>query len=337
MTTPKAKQHHDLIKLIAGQLGFAACGVCDARAVERREYVLSWLAAGCHGEMTYLAKDVETRLDPGRLLPGARSVIVVAWLYRIRETPEGLPVDPAGGVTELRGQARAADRVAGRIARYAWGRDYHRVIRTRLHKLVDRLRAAVTIPFESRTCVDTAPLLEREMAQRAGVGWIGSNCLVIHRQLGSYFCLGAVLTTLDLAADSPMADGCGTCRRCVEACPTGALLGPHQMDARRCLSYLALEQRGPTLPAGYPALYKQLCGCDICQQVCPYNGPRAPVSIDADAQCRWPAGSVDCRTILGWTPSDWDRHTRGRALRRATLEMWQRNARHILGLQDGSA
>ena len=330
-----ARQRSDRVKRIAESLGFSACGICDAAPIARREYVQGWLREGKHGEMAYLERDIETRLDPGQLQEGARSVIVVAWLYRVRETAEGLPAAaplvPAGQtVSESSGLGPS-----GRIARYAWGRDYHRVIRTRLYKLVDRLRADVSVPFKSRVCVDIWPLLERELAERAGIGWIGSNCLVLSRSLGSYFCLGSVLTTLDLAVEAPVPDGCGTCRRCVDACPTGALLGPHKMDARRCLSYLTIEHRSQIPPEHDPGLHDQVCGCDICQQVCPYNGPRAPVSIDPDAQPRWPAGRIDCRTIMNWTPADWDAFTRGRALRRATHEMWQRNARHMLGPDRG--
>ncbi len=321
----------DRIKQIAGSLGFCACGICDAGPIARRDYVLDWLAGGRHGQMSYLEESIETRLDPSMLVPGAKSAIVVAWLYRVRESVEGLPEDVQAGAEQGGDTAPARSDVSGRIARYAWGRDYHRVIRKRLYKLVDQLRAELHTPFTSRVCVDIWPVLERELAERAGIGWIGSNCLVLSRSLGSYFCLGVVLTTLDLAIDAPVPDGCGSCRRCVDACPTGALLAPRQMDARRCLSYLTIEHRSDILPQQYPRLHGQVFGCDICQQVCPYNGPQAPVSIDCDAQPRFPAGSADCRRVLAWTEDDWDGLTKGRALRRATLEMWQRNARHVLG------
>jgi epoxyqueuosine reductase len=330
-TTPQ--QRSDRIKRIAESLGFAACGICDASPIARRDYVLAWLGAGHHGEMNYLQESIETRLDPGNLQPGCKSVIVVAWLYRVRETPEGLPAATPSQPPELPTVDASEPGRLGRIARYAWGRDYHRVMRTRLYKLVDQLRAELPGPFKTRVCVDIWPVLERELAERAGVGWIGSNCLVLSRTLGSYFCLGTVLTTLDLAPDQPVPDGCGTCRRCVDACPTGALLEPRKMDARRCLSYLTIEHRSE-IPEQSRGPRGQVFGCDICQQVCPYNGPAAPVNIEPDAQPRWPAGEVDCRHILAWSPADWDAIMRGRALRRATFEMWQRNARAMLDRPD---
>jgi epoxyqueuosine reductase len=323
----------DLVKRIARSLGFAACGICDAAPVARRRYVLDWIEAGRHGEMSYLARNLQMRLDPGRLLPGARSVIMVAWLYRVAEPQGGLPALSEAGAPDI-GVADAKSISPGRfgaIARYAWGRDYHRVIRGRLRRLVDLMHQEVGQAFESRICVDTAPLLERELAQRAGIGWIGGNCLAVNRTLGSYFCLGGVLTTLELPADSPASDGCGACRRCVEACPTGALLEPHKMDPRLCLSYLTIERRGDVGPGPHPALHGRIFGCDVCQEVCPYNGPKAAVSLDPDAQPRWPAGRIDCSTVLEWGPADWDAATRGRALRRATLKMWQRNARLVAG------
>lgn len=324
------RQRSERIKRIAESLGFAACGICDASPIARRNYVLDWIRQGRHGEMSYLQETVETRLDPGRLQAGCRSVIVVAWLYRVRETAEGVPAVAPNPPPELALADLPQSSRPGRIARYAWGRDYHRVMRTRLYRLVDQLRAEWPGPFKTRVCVDIWPVLERELAERAGIGWIGSNCLVLSRSLGSYFCLGTVLTTLDLAPDRPVPDGCGTCRQCVEACPTGALLEPRQMDARRCLSYLTIEHRSQ-FPEQGRDLHGQVFGCDICQQVCPYNGPTAPVSVDPDAQPRWPAGQVDCHHVLAWSPAEWDAIMRGRALRRATLEMWQRNAGAIFG------
>jgi epoxyqueuosine reductase len=325
------RERSSRIKQIAESLGFAACGICDASPIARRDYVLAWLGAGHHGEMDYLRESIETRLDPAKLQPGCRSVIVVAWLYRVRETEGGLPAAAPTPPPEQAPLDAADPAHPGRIARYAWGRDYHRVMRTRLYKLVDQLRAELPPPFKTRVCVDIWPVLERELAERAGIGWIGRNCMVLNRALGSYFCLATVLTTLDLATDEPMPDGCGTCRRCLDACPTGALFAPHKMDARRCLSYLTVEHRSD-IPEQYRGLQGQVFGCDICQEVCPHNGPAAPISIEPDAQPRWPAGQVDCRHVLAWKAPDWDTIMRGRALRRAAYEMWQRNARAVLRL-----
>ncbi len=319
----------NLAKHLAGSVGFSACGICRTDPIERSKYVGDWLQAGCHGQMTYLERNLDVRLDPGRLLAGAKTVIVVAWLYRVRETPTGGPYrlqEPQKGSQPDSPDTPQTARSA-RIARYAWGRDYHRVIGNRLRKMVDQLHDGLSVPFESRICVDTAPLLERELAQRAGIGWIGNNCVVMNRPLGSYFSLGAVLTTLDLPPDPPATDFCGTCRRCLEACPTGALVAPKRMDARRCISYQTIEMRTDDTPQD---LTGQIFGCDICQEVCPYNGPRAAVSIDPDSEPRRPAGRIDPRSIICWTPADWDIQTRGRALRRATLQVWHRNAASLM-------
>lgn len=334
------QERSSLVKQIAGRHGFAACGVCLPDPIERKDYILAWLAAGRHGQMEYLQRNIDIRLDPRLLLAGARSVIVVGWLYRVRETDQGLPSGNAASIlsehstaandaapSPSSGQAMAP---TGRIARYAWGRDYHRVIRKRLQGLVDQLRGSVAVPFESRICVDTAPLLERELAQRAGVGWIGNNCLVLNGRLGSHFCLGAVITTLDLVPDEPAVDRCGTCDRCLKACPTGALVALKQMDSRKCISYHTIERRDDVAGQEPLDLAGQIYGCDICQQVCPYNGPQAVVSSDADAQARWPAGRVDLAEVLSWSEADWDAATKGRSLRRSTLAMWQRNAQMLL-------
>ena len=234
----------------ATHLGIARLGV--AAAVPRDgDRLAAWLADGRHGTMGYMARDPEQRADPGRLLPGAQAVISVA----VHHDP-GEPAPPPATVA--------------RIARYARGPDYHRVIHRLLRRLVDRLDTLAP-GHRHRACVDTAPLLERAHAHAAGIGWVGKHTCLVHPQAGSYFLLGEIVTTAPLPADGPMADHCGTCRRCLDACPTGALTAPYELDARRCISYWTIEHRGDLPPAATGGLSGWVFGCDLCQEVCPFN------------------------------------------------------------------
>jgi epoxyqueuosine reductase len=297
------------IKAIARDLGFDRVGICSARPVQRREYYRQWLAAGHAGKMKYLHRHVNQRMDPASLLAGAHSVVVVGLNYR-QPGPQ-LPDD---------------GRPRGRIAMYAWGGDYHRVVKKKLYGLVRQVREAVGEGFGWRACVDTSPVLERELAAAAGVGWIGRNTLVLERELGSYFFLGALITTLELLPDEPMADRCGRCTRCLEACPTGALHAPYQMNASRCISYLTIELRDE-IPADLkPPMGDWVFGCDICQDVCPYNR-KGPFSREPRLAVRPPGPHVDLDDLLAWGPAEYDATLRGSAMRRAKLEMLHRNAR----------
>jgi epoxyqueuosine reductase len=295
------------IDRLARELGFDRVGVARAESLGRSEYLRAWLGQGRAGHMHYLHRNLASRENPAALLPGARSVIVAALNYY---QPEPRPPD---------------DGPRGRVARYAWGRDYHRVVKKRLWKLVERLRAEVAKPFEARVCVDTAPILERELAARAGIGWIGKNTMVLSRGLGSYFYLGEIITTLDLPADEPAADHCGSCTKCLEACPTGALPEPYKMDASRCISYLTIELRDAIPDELQHLIGDWVFGCDICQDVCPFNR-KAPNTTDPDLAPRPPALQPLLADLLAWTPDDYDAHTRGSALRRAALDMLRRNA-----------
>jgi epoxyqueuosine reductase len=255
-------------------------------------------------------------VDPARALPGARSVIMVADVYQSR----GVTPAPA---------ARDDPRPAGAIARYARGLDYHKVMKRRLHELCDALRER--FPDDNfRAFVDTAPLPERELAARAGLGWIGKNTLLINPRLGSYTLLGGVLTTL--ALDSPPheePDHCGTCTRCIEACPTHALT-PYSLDASRCISYLTIEYRGEIAPEFHAAIGGRVFGCDVCQEVCPHNSPRDAGEPPRDEYTPRRT-SLDLLSVLGWTEGDRSDALRGSSMKRATLEMLQRNARIALG------
>jgi epoxyqueuosine reductase len=243
----------------AAAAGFALAGCARLETLPREAFLAAWLAEGRAGDMRWLAERTAERLDPRRAHPWARSVIALA------ATHPPAPPPPGDWRVQLR----------GRIAAYAVGPDYHGRLHARLGHLRTRLEAAFP-GARFRACVDTAPLLEREWAQRAGLGWIGRNTLLLDRRLGSYVLLAELLTDLDLAAPAPRAEGCGGCARCVEACPTGALEPPGWvMDPRRCLAYLTIEHRGPIPHALRPALGNWIFGCDLCQEACPWNDDAA--------------------------------------------------------------
>jgi epoxyqueuosine reductase len=295
---------------LAAELGFEKCGIASAEPIGRADYLRRWLAAGNAGSMDYLRRRLDERLEPGKLLAGSRSIIVCAQVYK-------QPASPADA------SAR------GKVAMYARSRDYHKVMRRKLWRLVDELRRRVPERFEARVCVDTAPLLEREIAARAGVGWIGKNTLVLHQDLGSYFFLGAVLTTLDLAGDPPVLDHCGSCTACLDACPTAAFSAPYQMDASRCISYLTIEHRGDITKPFQELIGEWIFGCDVCQQVCPFNRQAPNATEPAFAQRRVPA-AIDPREVLQWSPQAYDEVLSGTAVKRANLEMMRRNAQIVL-------
>lgn len=295
-----------LVKQLAAGLGFDRVGITSAAPIARVRYLQDWLSRGRAGSMSYLGRNNHIRSDPRALLEGARSVIVVAMNYHQQE-PRGAD----DGVPR------------GRVARYAWGADYHTKVKKRLHELADALRAAVDEPFATRCCVDTVPLLERELAAMAGIGWIGKNTMVLHQGLGSYFFLGEMVTTLELACDEPATDHCGSCTRCLEACPTGAFPAPYEMDASKCISYLTIEHRGEVPESFHESMGDWVFGCDICQEVCPYNGD-APVTTEFAIRPPGPAPSLD--ELADWSEEDYRRVLKGSAVKRASLEMLKRNA-----------
>lgn len=314
-------------------LGFALAGVSDARATEHEAEFRDWLAAGKHGSMSWLARNVEERMDPTRLLPGVKSVVMVGDVYA-----SGSDTSPhSSGVT-------------GRIARYARGEDYHEVIKKRLHALCDGLRERYPAA-QFRAFVDTAPVLEREHAVLAELGWIGKHTLLIHPDLGSWMLLGGVLTTLELLppeSQRPITDHCGTCTRCIDACPTKAIT-PYSVDARRCISYLTIERRETIPEEFHEPIGAWLFGCDICQEVCPHNRERQwgvgsrewgeAKSTNRDRQGAGPINpaytprhsSFDLLEVLGWTEEDRRTALARSAMKRAKLDMWKRNALIVAG------
>jgi epoxyqueuosine reductase len=260
-----ASRYHDLVraevvKRIARECGFELAGISPADPPKDFARYEAWLAQGMAGEMRYLAdRRAEVRRDPRNLLPGARCVICVGKLYNrpVKPVPPGHAI----------------------ISRYAWGEDYHDVMRAGLEHMVQRLGEIES--FEWKICVDTAPLLERSFARQAGLGWIGKNTCLIHEPLGSWFFLGEIIATLELEPDAPPPDRCGTCTRCIDACPTQAI-APWSLDARLCISYFTIELRGSIPQEHRSAIGTHVFGCDICQDVCPWNA-HAPVTDSFDA------------------------------------------------------
>jgi epoxyqueuosine reductase len=259
------------------EVGFELCGVAPADAFPELAQVSTWLERGHAGEMNYLRD--ERRVDPRLALPGARSLIVVALNYN---SPQPYSTEQAG--------VRNDDLPRGWISRYAWGDDYHEVLREKLNALVARMHAQWPEPFDARAYADTGPVVERVAAKYAGLGWLAKNTCLINEQLGSWLFLGVILTTLELKAslglgEPPAADLCGNCTLCLDACPTQAFAAPYVLDARRCISYLTIELRGAIPEELRPAMGNAVIGCDICQDVCPWNR-KSPVTQLAAFQPR---------------------------------------------------
>lgn len=305
-----------LAKTLALEAGFDLVGVSPCAPSSPGSYYKRWLAAGHAGPLAYLHRHVEQRCNPQLLLPGARSVICVALNYYRGLDPE--PDEPPA---------------RGRVARYARGCDYHQVVRGMLGRVIRELRRRLARPFEYRVFVDTGPVLERELAAAAGLGWIGRNTMLVHPRLGSYLVLGEVLTTLELETDRPMPGRCGQCRRCLEACPTGALIAPYRLDAGRCISCLTIEQRGRLPEDFHAAVGRWVFGCDVCQEVCPYNR-RAPVATQPEISAERLPGRPELLELLTLRSGGYRRLVRGTAGRRATRNMWRRNAAIALGNAD---
>ncbi len=319
----KPADKRQCIEELARAQGFDLVGFAAPHALERAGYYREWLAAGRAGSMAYLHRYPAQRTDATVLLPGARTVIVCALNYHQRLPDQG----PAG------------DAARGRVAMYAWGDDYHKVVKRKLFRVADGMRAAFAEPFEAQVCVDTAPLLEREYAMRAGVGWIGKNTMVMNSRLGSFFFLGEIVTTLALPHDAPALDHCGTCTRCLDACPTQAFPAPYQMDATRCISYLTIENRADQLPADLARdMGDWVFGCDVCQTVCPHNRA-APETGEPRFTTRAPGPAPRLDEMIAWTDAQYREILAGSAVKRAKPTMLRRNARNALanGARAGSS
>jgi epoxyqueuosine reductase len=289
-------------------LGFDACGVAPATALPELAFLEKWLARGYGGTMTYLHRSAKRRADVRHVMPSAQSVIVTATNYN----------------TARPYSIESADRAQAHIARYAWGDDYHDIIERRLSALVEWMRANTAEPFEARAYVDTGPVQERVYAQYAGLGWIGKNTCLIHPELGSFVFLAAVICSLPLDVDPPALDRCGTCTLCIEACPTQAIVGPAVLDATRCISYLTIEYRGEIPEALRPGIGAHVYGCDVCQEVCPWNAV-SPRSDDAAWQPRRSWDRVDLKTLASRTDAELESALDGSAMNRTKAQGLRRN------------
>lgn len=302
----------DLLDHARGALGFDLAGVAPAVPLAGAARLRAWLAAGQHGDMSSMADSAEVRGDPSRLLPGARSVVCVGMSYH--DPPE--PDEPAP----------TALRVV--IARYARRRDYHHVLKRRLVAL-GRFLAARVPGARWRPAVDTAPVLERELAWQAGLGWIGRNTCLINRRLGSEVLLGELLTDVELEPGEGEPDRCGSCRACLEACPTGAFTAPGVLDARRCIAYLTIEHRGALPAALSGALGRHLFGCDICQAVCPWNRQAAP-SCNPRLGARPHLARLSAAALSALDEPGWLALAAGTPLRRLDHARFRRNLEVVL-------
>lgn len=301
------------------ELGFQRVGVTGVDLSTDEERYEQWLAEGRHGEMGYMERHGRKRTRPAELKPGTVRIISVRMDYY----PEGAPdtCDEAWAVLD--------DPQKGYVSRYALGRDYHKVLRKRLQKLADRIESEAG-PFGYRAFVDSAPVLEKPLARNAGLGWIGKHTNLLSREAGSWFFLGELYTDLPLPEDEAGTDHCGTCRRCIDACPTGAITGPYELDARLCISYLTIELRGSIPEELRPLVGNRIYGCDDCQLVCPWN-KFARQTAEGDYAPRNDLEAPDLVALFEWSEKDFYRLTEGSAIRRIGYECWLRNIAVALG------
>ena len=318
MSSPDPRLIADSIKARARALGFALCGITTPDPPEHLPEYQSWLSDGLHAGMEYMESERgrELRADPRALFPECQSILVLAVNYFQGEAPSPDP-----------------DSLNGRVARYAWGRDYHDVLLKRLKELISFVQAAAGRPVRHRMYTDTGPVMERELAQRAGLGWIGKNTMLINEDVGSWTLLAEAMLDLALPPDEPFsADRCGSCTRCLDACPTRAILpDPRRVDSRRCISYLTIEHRGMLPAERRESLGEWVFGCDVCQQVCPWNQRFAQPRCDPDFAPRSPLPHPQAGALLGLSPQEFNNSFRGTALKRAKRVGLLRNAVVALG------
>lgn len=305
----------DDIKRWGQELGFQQVGIADIDLDPDEAHLQDWLAEGQHGEMDYMARHGDKRSRPAELLPGTRRVVSVRMDY-------GTAEDEVAWAT-------LADGDRAYVARYALGRDYHKVMRNRLQKLSERIIAAIG-PLGYRVFVDSAPVLERALARNAGLGWIGKNACVINKNAGSFFFLGEIFVDLPLPVDTPATAHCGTCTRCIDVCPTQAIIAPNRIDARRCISYLTIELKGSIPEEFRAAIGNRIFGCDDCQLVCPWN-KFATRFDEPDFRVRNNLDHASLVDLFAWTEDEFLQRTEGSAIRRTGYEGWLRNIAVALG------
>jgi epoxyqueuosine reductase len=312
-----------LLRQWAHELGFSQIGIAGIDLSSAEPGLLEWLAAGFHGEMAYMARHGLKRARPAALVPGTVSVVSARLDYLPRDAP------PDWAAREHERAVHGAARGQAVVSVYARGRDYHKVLRARLQSLAERLRAEIG-PFGHRVFTDSAPVLEVELATRAGLGWRGKHTLALAREGGSTFFLGELFVDLALPPDAPAEAHCGSCTACLDACPTGAIVAPYRLDARRCISYLTIELHGPIPPELRPLIGSRIYGCDDCQLVCPWNkyAKRAPI---ADFDERNGLAGATLLALWRWDAPEFERRTEGSAIRRIGFTRWRRNLAVAIG------
>ena len=311
----------------ASELGFSQIGVAGIDLSEAEPGLAAWLAEGHHGRMQYMARHGLRRARPAELVPGTLSVITARMDY----LPRADAASKAASQSEWQAVEwqRLADPHAATISLYARGRDYHKVLRGRLQTLADRLAAEIG-PFGHRVFTDSAPVLEVELAARSGLGWRGKHTLALSRDAGSMFFLGELFVDFALPPSAPVPATCGSCSACIDICPTRAITGPYRLDARRCISYLTIEDDGPIPVELRAAMGNRIYGCDDCQLVCPWN-KYARRSTLPDFDVREPLNAASLLQLWAWSEADFLRHTEGSAIRRIGYARWQRNLAVALG------
>ena len=299
----------------ANDLGFELVGITPAAQSETIARYRQWIENGYAGKMGYLERHLPLKVDVRQLLAEAKSVISLAMNYYTLDPPKALADDPAHG----------------QISRYAWGDDYHDVIRQRLSELVDFIKKTAETELKTRVCVDTAPIIEREYAQKAGIGWIGKNTNLIHWRSGSWYFLAEVLINIDLESDTaPLRGSCGTCTRCIEACPTDAIVEPNLLDSRLCISYLTIELKESIPKALRPKIGNLIFGCDICQEVCPWNSKAVPTDEPA-FQPRDGNLTPKLLSLIGMTQQEFSRRFKGSPIKRTKRRGFLRNVLVAIG------
>ena len=307
------------IKSWGRELGFQETGICDIELGVEEDHLQQWLQNGYHGDMDYMARHGTARTRPAELVPGTLRVVSVRLNYLAPDARDSRQV--------------LEDDAAAFISRYALGRDYHKVLRAKLQALAARIESALAesaTDFRYRVFTDSAPVMEVALARKAGLGWRGKHTLLLTREAGSMFFLGELYTNLPLPVDAPVTEHCGTCRKCIDICPTQAIIGPHQLDARRCISYLTIEHQGAIPEELRPLLGNRIYGCDDCQLVCPWN-KYARLTEEGDFSIRHDLDNVTLVELFAWSEIEFNERLAGSAIRRIGHERWLRNIAVALG------
>ena len=302
------------VKAWGNELGFQEVSITDVDLSEHEPHLKAWIAENYHGAMSYMAENHDKRCHPEQLVPGTIRVICARMDYAI---------DSQDSLASMDNTGRAY------VSRYARGRDYHKLIRKRLQKLATRIKEE-TGPFGYRAFVDSAPVLERALAEKSGMGWIGKNTMLINKKAGSWFFLGELFTDLPLPVDAPVSDHCGTCTACLDVCPTNAFVAPNQLDATRCISYLTIELRSAIPVEFRKPMGNRIFGCDDCQMVCPWN-KFSKHSDEKDFTPRHGLDDAQLVDLFAWSEHDFLNRTEGSAIRRIGYDCWLRNIAIALG------